>query len=57
MADPLREPKEAVHELVEEVERGRSPRTPLIALSGVTLFVGAIAALLILVLFLIYYFV
>ncbi len=57
MADPLKEPKQAVHELVEEAERGRSPRTPLIALSGVMLLVSVAAAILILVLFLIYYFV
>lgn len=55
MADPLKEPKHPVQELVKEVERGRSPRTPLLALSGVMLLVSVAAALLILALFLIYY--
>ena len=44
MSDPLR-----------EAGRGRSERTPLIALSGVTLLVGAAAAIVILILFLAYY--
>jgi hypothetical protein len=48
-------PKEALQDVVAEAERGRSPRTPLIALSGVMLLVGAAAAILILVLFLVYY--
>ena len=55
MADPLKEPKQAVEDVVKEAERGRSPRTPLIALSGVTLLVGAAAAILIMLLFLVYY--
>jgi hypothetical protein len=54
MADPVEKVKDAatsaVHpvetakELAAEAERGRSPRTPLIALTGVTLFVGVIFA-------------
>ncbi len=36
------EPIETVKELTHEAERGRSPRTPLIALTGVTLFVTVI---------------
>jgi hypothetical protein len=36
------EPVETVKNLASEAERGRSPRTPLIALTGVTLFVTAI---------------
>ena len=57
MAGPLKEPKETVQDVVAEAQRGRSPRTPFIALTGVTLVIGAVAALLILVLFLIYFFV
>jgi hypothetical protein len=57
VADPLKEPKERLQDVVAEAERGRSPRTPFIALTGVTLIIGAVAALLILVLFLIYFFV
>ena len=41
--------------LVEEVDRGRSERTPFLAISGVTLVVGAVVAVLIVVLFLVYY--
>jgi len=44
MADPMK-----------EASRGRSERTPLIALSGVTLLVGAAAAIVILIAFLVYY--
>ena len=55
MSDPLKEPKQAVQDVVEEADRGRSPRTPLIALSGVTLLVGAAAAIVIMLLFLVYY--
>ena len=55
MADPLKEPKQAVQDVMAEAEWGRSPRTPLIALSGVTLLVGAAAAIVIMLLFLVYY--
>ena len=41
--------------MVAEADRGRSERTPLIALSGVTLLVGAGAAIVILIAFLVYY--
>jgi hypothetical protein len=55
MPDPLKQPKEALQDVVAEADRGRSPRTPLIALSGVMLLVGAVVSLVILVLFLVYY--
>ena len=52
MADPVARVKDAassaVHpvettkDLTAEAERGRSPRTPLIAITGVTLVVGVI---------------
>ena len=35
-------PVETAKDLAAEAERGRSPRTPLIAITGVTLFVGVI---------------
>jgi hypothetical protein len=40
MADPVEKTKE----LAAEAERGRSPRTPIIAITGVTLAVGTIVA-------------
>ena len=55
MADPVKEPKQAVQDVAAEAGRGRSERTPFIALSGVTLLVGAAAAIVILVAFLVYY--
>jgi hypothetical protein len=55
MADPLKEPKQAVQDVVAEADRGRSERTPFLALSGVTLLVGAAAAIVILIAFLVYY--
>ena len=36
------EPVETMKSLATEAERGRSPRTPLIALTGVTLFVTVV---------------
>jgi hypothetical protein len=38
-------PVETAKDLAAEAERGRSPRTPLIAITGVTLFVGVIFAI------------
>ncbi len=35
-------PVETAKDLAAEADRGRSPRTPLIAITGVTLFVGVI---------------
>jgi hypothetical protein len=40
------EPLEAVKHLATEAERGRSPRTPWLALTGVTLFVTVLFAIL-----------
>jgi len=53
--DPVEEPKETVQDVVAEAGRGRSERAPFIALSGVTLLVGAAAAIVILIAFLVYY--
>jgi len=38
-------PVETAKDLAAEAERGRSPRTPLIAITGVTLFVSVIFAI------------
>ena len=44
-----------MQDVVAEADRGRSERTPFLALSGVTLLVGAAAAIVILIAFLVYY--
>lgn len=51
MAHPL----EKIKELEAEAERGRSPRTPLIALTGVTVVVGIIFAVLVTVALVLYF--
>jgi hypothetical protein len=38
-------PVETAKKLEHEAERGRSPRTPIIALTGVTLLVGVVVAI------------
>jgi hypothetical protein len=38
-------PVETAKDLAKEAERGRSPRTPLIAITGVTLFLSVIFAM------------
>jgi hypothetical protein len=48
-------PVETAQDLAAEAARGRSARTPIIALSGVTIAIAAVLALLLVVLFLIYY--
>jgi hypothetical protein len=58
MADPkeiVHEAEEKVEELVHEAEVGESPRTPLIALTGVTLVIAIAAGVMIVVLFVLYY--
>ena len=55
MADPLQEPKQAAQDVVTEAGRGRSARTPLLALSGITLLVCAAVSIVIMILFLVYY--
>ena len=67
MADPVEKvkdvasaavhPGETAHDLAAEAARGRSARTPAIAITGVSLAIVVVLALLLLVLFLIYYFV
>ncbi len=46
---------EAAKDFAAEAERGRSPRTLLIALTGVTLFVGVIFAVLVTVALVLYF--
>jgi hypothetical protein len=41
-------------ELVEEAARGRSERTPLIAITGVSIVIGAVLAVLLAITFLVY---
>ena len=45
LAESLEHPIETVKELEAEAERGRSARTPLIAITGVTLFVGVVVVI------------
>jgi len=53
MAHP--HPIEKVKELEAEADRGRSPRTPLLALTGVTVFIGVIFAVLLAVALVVYF--
>jgi hypothetical protein len=56
MTDPIHKAKDVVHAvehpvetakaLEREAEEGQSPRTPLIALTGITLFLGVIFVIL-----------
>ena len=51
MADPVEKAKD----LAAEADRGRSPRTPLIAITGVTLFVGVIFVVIVTVALVLYF--
>jgi hypothetical protein len=53
MAHP--HPLEKTKELAGEAERGRSPRTPLLVLTGVTAFVAVIFAVLVTVALVLYF--
>ncbi len=46
---------ESPKDLAEEVDRGRSPRTPFLALTGVTLVVAAVVAVILVAAFLVYF--
>jgi len=48
-------PVEKIKELEAEAERGRSPRTPLLALTGVTVLVSVIFAVLVTVTLILYF--
>jgi hypothetical protein len=51
MADPVEKAKD----LAAEAERGRSPRTPLIVLTGVTLVLSVVFAILVTVALVLYF--
>jgi hypothetical protein len=53
MAHP--HPVEKIKELEAEADRGRSPRTPLLMLGGVTVVVGVIFAILVAVALILYF--
>ena len=53
MAHP--HPIDKIKELEAEAERGRSPRTPLLVLGGVTVFVSVIFAVLLAVALVLYF--
>jgi hypothetical protein len=65
MPDPVEKAKEAASaaahpvdtakDLAAEADRGRSARTPVIALTGVTLFVGVIFAVVVTVALVLYF--
>ena len=65
MADPVEKAKDVVHavehpvetakELEREAEEGKSARTPVIALTGVTIFVGIIFAILVTIALVLYF--
>jgi hypothetical protein len=65
MVDPAEKAKDVVHAvehpvetakaLEREAEEGRSPRTPLIAITGVTLFVGVIFVIVVTVALVLYF--
>lgn len=53
MAHP--HPVEKIKELEAEAERGRSPRTPLLALTGITLLLAIIFAILVTITLVLYF--
>jgi hypothetical protein len=55
VASATAHPVDTAQDLAAEAARGRSARTPIIALSGVTIAISVVLALLLVVLFLIYY--
>ena len=48
-------PVETAKDLAAEAERGRSPRTPLLALTGITLVLGVIFAILVTIALILYF--
>jgi hypothetical protein len=59
MTEPLKDleekAEEKVEELAHEAEEGESARTPLIVLSGLTIFLAVVVAVLLVVAFTAYY--
>ena len=54
-ADAATHPVETVKDLAAEVERGRSPRTPLLALTGVTIAIAILFAILVTIALVLYF--
>jgi hypothetical protein len=48
-------PVEKTKDLAAEVDRGRSPRTPLLAITGITLVVGVAFAILVTIALVLYF--
>jgi hypothetical protein len=55
VADAATHPVETVKDLAAEVERGRSPRTPLLALTGVTLALTVIFTIIVTIALVLYF--
>jgi hypothetical protein len=55
VAGAVAHPVDTAKGLEAEAERGRSARTPAIAIGGVTLVIGVVLAVLLVVLFLVYF--
>jgi hypothetical protein len=55
VASGVAHPVETSKELAAEADRGRSPRTPLIALTGVTLFLALIVGVVLAVALVLYF--
>jgi hypothetical protein len=55
MAHPHPHPIEKIKELEAEAERGRSPRTPLLALTGITVLLAIIFAILVTIALVLYF--
>ncbi len=55
VAEAAARPVETSKDLAAEVNRGRSARTPALAITGVTLVIGVVLALLLVVLFVVYF--
>jgi hypothetical protein len=55
VAEAAAHPVETAKHLEEEAERGESPRTPLIAITGVTLFVGLVVAIVLAIALVVYF--
>jgi hypothetical protein len=51
----MNDPVEKTKDLVAEAERGRSPRTPLLALTGVTVFLAVVFAVVVTVALVLYF--
>ena len=55
VASGVAHPAETAKDLTHEAAVGRSARTPAIALTGVTLTIGAVVAVMVVVLLIVYY--